>query len=241
MVHALAPQVLAVTGLYHAAGEPFTVNAGMVLTSTTIVWIDAGMTRASAAFLAKTAHSRKTVQDKALLVLTHHHSDHVFGMRIMKEHGATVLAHREARPFLEGDTGNYRAFIADQYGMPPQEADQLLGDVQLSVPDVLIEEDTTLGSGDDEIQILVTPGHVSSELVVFHPPSGTLFAGDAAYADGPPATRFGGPAEWREWIGHLRRLQRLAIRHVVPGHGPISPKTVLEDNARQLEALIAAG
>lgn len=241
MIHALTPQVLAVTGLYHAAGGAFTVNAGIILTSTTIVWIDAGMTTASAEFLVKTAHSRKTGQDKALLVLTHHHSDHVFGMRILKEHGATVLAHHEVEPFLEGDTGNYKAFIAKQYELTSQEADEILGDVQLSVPDVLIREDTALGNGDDEIQILVTPGHVRSELAVFHPASGTLFAGDVVYADGPPTTRFGGPTEWREWIRHLRRLQRLDIRHVIPGHGPISHKAVLEENARQIEGVIAAG
>jgi len=45
-----------------------------------------------------------------------------------------------------------------------------------------------------------------------------------------PATRFGGPKEWQEWISHLERLRKLDIQTVVPGHGKISGIWILDQN-----------
>ena len=34
------------------------------------------------------------------LVLTHHHTDHIFGMRAFKERGAKVIGHRELKEWI---------------------------------------------------------------------------------------------------------------------------------------------
>ena len=124
-------------------------------------------------------------------------------------------------------------FIGD-----PQRGDKILGDVILSLPDRVIEEDTILRLKDEEIHLLVTPGHVSSELSVYHPVSRTLFAGDTIYEGTPPNTRFGGPAEWQVWISNLERLKQLEINVICPGHGKLCSKKEIDKNIAYLKGIL---
>ena len=230
VVHRISPTVFAITGLYHAAGEGFGVNAGIILTARRIVFIDAGMTIASAKFLCQTACQQMQRQKDMLLLLTHHHSDHVFGMQVLKDRGARVIAHREVSEFLENDKGVYKRFIVERYGWDVQKGDEILGPVQLSLPDELITADTVLTDEGEDIDLLVTPGHVPSEIAVYHRESRTLFAGDTIYEGMPPTTRFGGPAEWEVWISHLERLRQLDIDIICPGHGGLCSKEEIDRN-----------
>lgn len=232
----VADNVIAVTGLYHSAGRGFGVNAGIILTSTSVVFIDSGMTIASAEFLWRTAAEQMKGQKNLYLILTHHHSDHTFGMRVFKEKGAKVIAHTGINEFLAKDNGYYKKFIARQSGWDQKKADEILGDVQLSGPDQMIEKDEVLTIDDEDFRILYTPGHIPTELSVYHPKSGTLFAGDAVYEGGHLTTRFGGPAQWKEWIAQLSRLKELeGLRTVVPGHGELCGLAEIDRNIAYLE------
>lgn len=165
-IHEITKTVLAVTNLYHAGG--LGVNAGIIFTEKAVTFIDTGMTIASAAFLWETAHKRIESQNDLYVILTHHHSDHVFGMRVFKEKGAAMYAHRNVQEFLENDNGKYKRFILKKYFKDFKKGDKILGDVNLSLPDHLIKDDTVLV---DKIQLLYTPGHVPSELSVYYPDS----------------------------------------------------------------------
>ena len=82
----------------------------------------------------------------------------------------------------------------------------------------------------EDIHMLVAPGHVPSEISVYHRASATLFAGDRRYEGVPPTTRFGGPAEWKAWISHLERLRQLDIDIICPGHGGLCSKEGIDRN-----------
>ena len=112
----------------------------------------------------------------------------------------------------------------------PEEGTKRYGHVVLSEPDRYIEQDTCLTIDGEKIQIFVTPGHTPDSICIYHPGSKTLFAGDSVYEGMDPATRFGGPKEWQEWISHLERLRKLDIQTVVPGHGKISGIWILDQN-----------
>ena len=234
VVHRISPAVFAVTGLYHAAGEEFGVNAGIIFTARRVIFVDAGMTVASAEFLWQTACEQMQGHKELLLLLTHHHSDHVFGMRVLKDKGARVMAHHKVSSFLENDNGAYKRFIIDQYGWDEQKGEEILGEVVLSLPDELITSDTVLMDDGEETHLLVTPGHVPSEISVYHPATRTLFAGDTVYEGTPPMTRFGGPAEWEGWISHLERLRQLDIDLICPGHGDLCTKEEIDRNIAYL-------
>lgn len=234
-MHKLEPDVLAITGLFHTAmGKGFSVNAGIIRTDRSVIFIDSGMTIASAQYLWHLAQERMSGGEKFYLILTHHHSDHIFGMRVFKDKGAQIIAHKGVKEELENDNGRYKSFIAKKMGWNAKKADEILGDVIISTPDRVIENDETIWIDGDKIVLLVTPGHVFDEICVYHPRSQTLFAGDAIYEGSDLNVSFGGPDEWREWIAQLERLKKLDIRTIVPGHGNLCMVSEIDRNIAYL-------
>ncbi len=239
VVHRISEDVYAVTGLYHTGiGKGFYTNAGIIFTSRSVIFIDSGMTISSAEFLWKTASEWMKGDEKLYLILTHHHSDHIFGMRVFKEKGARIIAHSMVKEELKDDNGYYKQFIIKRMGWDSKKGDEILGDVVLYVPDQTLEKDTILNIDGEEILILVTPGHVPDELCVYHPKSKTLFAGDTIYEGSALNTRFGGPEEWKTWITQLNRLKTLEIATIIPGHGKLCNKSEIDRNIDYLEEVL---
>ncbi|MBS7633247.1 MBL fold metallo-hydrolase, partial [Candidatus Bathyarchaeota archaeon] len=87
----LGNNVYGVTDLRHIAG--IGVNAGFILVSDSIIHIDSGMTITDGEYLFNKSKEKADKQKNLWLILTHHHSDHIFGMRVFKEAGAKVMAH----------------------------------------------------------------------------------------------------------------------------------------------------
>jgi glyoxylase-like metal-dependent hydrolase (beta-lactamase superfamily II)/rhodanese-related sulfurtransferase len=236
-VFRLAENVFAVEHLYHSKGPLAGVNAGIILTANSVIFIDSGMSIASAEYLWRLAQKKMTGQEEIYLILTHSHSDHVFGMQFFREKGAEVIGHRLTAEHLKDDNGRYFRFIIEIDKISPEEGTERYGHVVLSEPDRYIEHDTCLTIDGEEIRIFVTPGHTPDSICIYHPGSKTLFAGDSVYEGMDPATRFGGPKEWKEWIFHLERLKKLDIQTVVPGHGKISGKRILDQNIAFLKKM----
>jgi len=238
-VHRIAEGVYAVIDLYHSAGPLAGVNAGIILGHDAVVFVDSGMTETAGRFLWELVPESLKEGKRLFLVLTHHHSDHVFGMGVLRDNGATVIAHRIVGQELRDDGGFYKSFIAQLEGWSAEEADEVLGDVRLSAPDIAIDNDYVLDLGGSEIRLLVCPGHVPDQVVVYHPRSQTLFGADAIYESRSPNTRFGGPQEWTRWIEELQRLKELKIGTVVPGHGRLSGKDILDQNIESLRTVLS--
>lgn len=239
-VHKITDKVHAVTGLYMLfRGKIEGVAAGVIFTARSVIFIDAGMTIASAEFLWNVARERMKGNEDIYLILTHHHVDHVLGMRVMKERGARVVAHKSASEELKNATGEqYKAFLMERFDWDREEADKILGDVKIYPADQEIEKDTVLKIDGEEIHLLVTPGHHPDELSIYHPNSQTLFAGDTIYEGFPPNTKFGGPEEWKQWISQLERLKKLKIKTIVPGHGNLCSKDEIDRNIAFLKRLL---
>lgn len=235
----IAENVLAVMGLYHSAESGFTVNAGIIFTDQSVVFIDSGMSIASGEFLWGIAQKRMKGDEDIYLILTHHHSDHVFGMHAIKKRGAKVIAHSITGMWFRRLPGDqYKKFLAERDGWPPEKADRVYGNVVLSVPDEAIDQDTVLNVDGEEIHVLVTPGHVPSELSVYHPRSKTLFAGDTIYEGSELTTRFGSLVEWKIWVSQLERLKKLEIATIVPGHGKLCGEEEIDRNIDYLRSKI---
>lgn len=236
-VAGLSDNVLAITGLYHTGGKDG-VNAGIILTRESVLFIDAGMSVASAEFIWNEAAKIMGDRNNLYLILTHHHSDHIFGMRIFTEKGAEVISHSGTRTFIGSRGAYYKDFLLRKLGWDDEKGDRVFGDIVLSLPDQVVEKDTIYNIDGEEIHILCTPGHVHTELAIYHPRSKTLFTGDAVYAGMEPTTHFGGPPEWSQWISQLERMKRLDIKAVCPGHGPLCAKEELDNNIAYLKKLL---
>ena len=101
-------------------------------------------------------------------------------------------------------------------------------------PDVLLQDGQKLICGDQEFQVLCTPGHSEDSICLYCPSDGTLFAGDT-----PVVIRADGSYE--DWfVQVLERLSRKEIRTIYFGHGSSLHKNAQAVLAESLKNVMAA-
>jgi glyoxylase-like metal-dependent hydrolase (beta-lactamase superfamily II) len=228
-IQEIVPGVFVFTKLVHFFHK-IGVNAGIIQTPTSIIFIDAGMSAYSGAFLYDFAKERMNGEEELYLILTHKDTDHCFGMNEMKKHGATVIAHEHSAEVIveESDLSNNRIakLIKSTY------TQDVLGDAVLSKPDKTITKDTILDLG-EEIHLLSIPGHTPGDIAVYHPRSKVLFAGDAILEGMNPYVK-PDSISIKTWITNLERLKKLDIEWILPGHGALSKKAIIDSNIHYL-------
>ena len=229
-IREIAPGVFVVTKLLHFFAE-IGVNAGIIHTPESVIFIDSGMSAFSGEYLWNLAKERMKGDEDIYLILTHKDTDHCFGMNEIKRHGATVIAHEHSAEILGSENDLSENVIAmrvrNQYS-----PDDVLGDVVLSRPDQTITRDTTLYLG-EEIQLLSVPGHTPGDIAVYHPKSKVLFAGDVVLEGMDPYIR-PDSISLKTWIKNLERLKELDIDWIVPGHGALSKPDIIDSNISYL-------
>jgi glyoxylase-like metal-dependent hydrolase (beta-lactamase superfamily II) len=203
------------------------VNAGIIQTPESIVFIDSGMSAFSGAYLWSFAKERMKGTEDLYLILTHKDTDHCFGMNEIRKHGATVIAHEHTAEIIDTERDLTRNAIAKRVRKKFY-PDNVLGEVILSKPEQTITHDTILNLG-DEIQILSIPGHTPGDIAVYHPRSKVLFAGDAILEGMDPYIR-PDSISIRTWIRNLERLKELDIEWLLPGHGALSKPDIIDSN-----------
>ncbi len=153
-----------------------------------------------------------------LVLLTHHHPDHVGGVEGVRErYGVKVAAHPETARHVKVDFT-----LAD-------------GDIVPLVP----------GAADWTLRAIHTPGHARGHLCFFHPRTASLLTGD--HIVGGTGTVIVDPPEgdMGDYIRSLERLLREHVTTLFPAHG--SPQGAAERRIRwliehrlQREAKVAA-
>ena len=202
------------------------VNAGIIQTPESIIFIDSGMSAYSGAFLYNFAKERMNGSEKLYLILTTKDTDHCFGMNEMKKHGATVIAHAHTAEVIVEESNLSTNRIAKM--IKRTYTQEVLGEAVLSRPDQTITQDTVLDLG-EEIHLLSVPGHTPGDIAVYHPKSKILFAGDAILEGMDPYIR-PDSISIKTWIEHLERLKNLDIEWILPGHGAISKPDIIDSN-----------
>ena len=148
------------------------------------------------------------------LIATHGHFDHIAGaVQAMKLLGYRVpfLIHEGDAPLLESAGAVAREWLGVSIEVPE--------------PDRFIDENTTLKVGNEELQVIHTPGHSPGSIVLvgsrYAITGDTIFAGSVGRTDLPGAS-------WAKLKESLRRLANMLPPATVlyPGHGPY---TTLDD------------
>ncbi len=208
-----------------ALGSPenrnFISNAGFVVTDDGVVVIDAlGSPALATELLAEIR--RVTSQPLRVVILTHYHADHVYGLQVLKAAGATILAYEGGRDYLNSDTARQRLQASRKDLAPWIDADTRL----VPADRWLSQEDLTLRVGATDFLIRhVGPAHTPEDLAVFVSGTGVLYAGDLVFRGRVP---FVGQADSRRWIESLGRLIEFRPTVLVPGHGPASTEPVAD-------------
>lgn len=213
----VAPGVWFVQG-EAALGTPgnrnFISNAAFIVTPEGVLVIDAlGAPVLAEELLAEIA--RHTSQPVRWVVVTHYHADHIYGLQVFKDRGATVIAHRLGQDYLAADTAQ-RRLAASRDELSPW----VTADTRLVAADRWLDDETVLELGGERLHLRhAGPAHTPEDVVVFAERSRVLFAGDLVFRGRIP---FVGQADSRGWIGALDRLIAWKPAVVVPGHGPLS-------------------
>jgi cyclase len=211
-------------------------NPSYVVTSDGVVVVDTPQLPTRAVAMRAEAESHGSIR---YIVNTEHHVDHIFGNWYFRGAG-TVVNHRELHerfmvvfPELDPFAYAYESVPGENAKGTDLDDPEGLGlwpdrDEYYRDPNkgrIVFTGDLTLRVGDHDFHLLHTPGHTPGQLAVHVPEEGVVFTGD---------TIFSGCQTWLmtsdvdQWLTALERIRALDIDRIVPGHGPVVPKTYLD-------------
>lgn len=207
--------VLGKAGMASAANEGFMSNAGFVVTDEGVVVLDAlGTPVLGEQLIAEIG--KITDKPIRLVVVSHYHADHYYGLQAFRKRGIEIWAHEAGRAILASDEAQARLaqrradlfpFVDEDTELVP--ADHWLGD-----------DGAEIRLGGVTMRVIpVGPTHAPDDLVMHVVEDGVVFAGDLLFRGRVP---FVGNADTHGWLQALDRLLEIDARILVPGHGPVS-------------------
>jgi cyclase len=90
------------------------------------------------------------------------------------------------------------------------------------MPDITFSEELILHKGRTEIRVRHAGGHTCATSMVYLPEHKTAFVGDLVFCKQHPSMTY---AETQQWLDALKRLQKMPLTKIVPGHGPVCDHT----------------
>ncbi len=203
-------------------------NAGLIVGPEYCVVVDTlGTNSMQEGFVS--AIKKLTDKPVGLVLITHHHVDHILGThRFMP---ARIVCHRACRAqILSGGQE-----IPRNWGIKRPHFAADLHNIPVIVPDITFDDRISVHLGDREL-IFYHPGvaHTHGDAALLLPKEKILFTGDLFFNRVCPAAHQG---TLKGWAGVVREMLDLDIDVLVPGHGPLAGKAELREMLRYLEII----
>ena len=223
-----------IPGLSGAATEyeGFISNAGFIVTSEGVVVFD-GLGTPSLAKAMLGEIRKVTNKPIKLVVVSHYHADHIYGLQVFKEQGAKIWAPKGTWDYLDSETAP-NLLESRRTSLYPWVND----DTYLVKPDRIIDQDTKFSLGNHQF-LLTYFGKVHSEgdMSLLSLNDQTLYSGDIIFEGRIP---FVGDADIIKWSKTLDRVRNIEMEYFVPGHGSASdqPQETMDLTYRYLNFLL---
>jgi glyoxylase-like metal-dependent hydrolase (beta-lactamase superfamily II) len=241
----LSQRCYAVTGLGYS--PPWCVNAGFIVGDVLTLVVDTG----GNALAGQTIHgyaSAARPHNKLRVVNTEKHFDHIGGNGYFRRHGVDIWGHvgiaRTPAEFA-AEIAEFNQAIPNPQRRERGEAAAFFSGTTLTNPNHPIDRDMRFDLGGSIVEILLTPGHTTTNLSVWAPDDGVLYTGDCLIHEYLPNLDAGTPADWQVWLASIQRLEALKPAAVVMGHGPVARggeiQAVMDTVRSVLEESIARG
>jgi phosphoglycerate dehydrogenase-like enzyme/glyoxylase-like metal-dependent hydrolase (beta-lactamase superfamily II) len=169
---------------------------------------------------------KKTTDKPIRYVLdTHHHGDHAYGNAVFGAAGAGVVAQTNCARLLR--VNGPREFA--EAGRGPTGRKDIAAST-LKVPNVVFDDKLVLDDGKQRVEFLFFGhAHTAGDAFAYLPKHKIVCTGDACVNG---AYNFMGHSDSASWIRVLERAQQLDVNMVLPGHGPVAGKDLLEKQKR---------
>jgi glyoxylase-like metal-dependent hydrolase (beta-lactamase superfamily II) len=192
--------------------EGFISNSAAVVTDKGVVIIDAlGSPSLAQRFVEKLREVTK--QPVLMVIVTHYHADHIYGLQVYKDLGAEIIAPAGFREYLESPAAQDR-LEERRVSLYPW-VDE---DTRLIWPDKIVAKDEMLRMGDVTLQITyLGAAHSDGDLSLIVQPDQVMISGDIIFEGRVPFT---GSADTRHWLKVLEELNKNGVKALIPGHGP---------------------
>lgn len=172
------------------------------------------------------------------LINTEAHPDHIVGNAYYP--GVEVVAHAGLR---ERYLGAIPAMTSPERLEAMQRFDPdsvwLLGHPSYppNPPTRTFTDELTLRVGHHTFHCLHLPGHTAEQTAVLVPEEGVVFTGDNVFCR---SKTFIQEADPKDWLASLRRIERLDVEVIVPGHGEPCDRAYVAEQAGILERWVDA-
>jgi len=201
-------------GAASAANKGFMSNAGFVVTADQVVVLDSLGSPALGQGMIDAIRKITPLPIK-LVIASHYHADHIYGLQAFKALGAEVWAHRNSAIYLASDVAKQRL---------AQRRDELFPwvneETHLVPPDRVLEGDESFSRGGIDFRLIDAHGsHAPDDVMLLVVNDGVLFSGDLFFDGRVP---FVGDANTRHWLKALDSMLDSQPKVVVPGHGRAS-------------------
>ena len=229
----VSPRVYFVQGQAGTATENkgFIANAGFVVTSKGVVVYDALGTPSLAVELYKRIRKVTDLPVK-VVVMSHYHADHLYGLQVFKDMGAEIYAPAGAIDYLSSATADNLLAQRRKELKPWVDAR-----TRLVPADHYLKEDTEFSLGDTRFKLLLQgSAHSEGDLAMLVEPDRVIFTGDIIFEGRIP---FIGESNTKNWLLQLEKLKSAKVSALIPGHGPMArdPDKLISATHRYLSYL----
>ena len=225
----MEPPMQQVTSNVYANTKIRGSNPGFVTTSDGVVVIDTPQLPTRAVAMREEAESHGPIR---YLINTEHHVDHIFGNYYFKGAG-TVVNHRGVYenfmvvgaildPFAYAE----EAIATDDPDGAAIFPDRTVYEEDPNKGELVFTGDLTLYVGEHTFRCLHTPGHTPGQLAVHIPEEGVVFTGDTIFNE---CQTWLMTSDIDGWLTALERIRTLDFDYLVPGHGPVTDRSALDD------------
>jgi len=211
------------SGVPGADNEGHTSNAGFVVTNEGVVVFDALGTPALGYRMIQRIRE-VTNQPIKLVIVSHYHADHIYGLQAFKEYGddPEVVAQRATLGYLGGNRASQGEAAQRRLDQRREALFPWVDENTFLVPpDTTFETEYTFKLGGLTFEVRhLGPAHAPGDSIMLVKELGVLFSGDTIYGGRIPFLD-SPETDVRHWLEGLDYLANLkpAPRYIIPGHG----------------------